>query len=54
MTTATACPCGHPLGDYMCLNGRIYGPCESEFCGGVCDDTFGTCTADDCACEEDE
>jgi len=38
----------------MCLNGRIYRPCDSEFCGGVCDDTYGYCTSDDCACKEDE
>ena len=48
-----SCPCGHDLsGYYMCLNGRIYGPCSDENCGGVCDDTHGTCTSDDCACEE--
>lgn len=47
------CPCGHPLGGYyMCLNGRIYGPCEVEECGGVCDDTWGVCASDDCACAE--
>lgn len=52
---ATWCPCGHWTGgDYMCLNGRIYGPCDSEFCGGVCDDTHGTCKADGCACEESD
>ena len=48
------CPCGHPLGGYyMCLNSRIYGPCSDENCGGVCDDTYGNCTSDDCACGED-
>ncbi len=36
--------------DYACLNGRIYGPCDSEFCNGVCDDTWGTCKGD-CRCE---
>lgn len=40
----TRCPCGHPIcDDYRCINGRIYGPCESEFCGGVCDDNYGRC-----------
>jgi hypothetical protein len=51
----TRCPCGHWTGgDYMCLNGRIYGPCGDANCTGVCDDTYGRCTSDDCACEEDE
>lgn len=47
------CPCGHPLNDaYRCLNSRIYGPCSSEDCDGVCDDTWGNCTSDNCACQE--
>lgn len=47
------CACGHDnSGWYMCLNGRIYGPCESEFCDGVCDDTWGTCKGD-CKCERE-
>jgi hypothetical protein len=47
------CPCGHPLNDaYRCLNGRIYGPCSSEDCDGVCDDTWGTCQGD-CRCERE-
>lgn len=49
----TECPCGHPLGgDYACLNGRIYGPCGHGNCYGVCDDTHGSCTSEDCACED--
>lgn len=54
MTTATACPCGHSLGDYMCLNGRIYGPCSDENCRGVCDDTAGYCKSGNCVCGEGE
>lgn len=23
--------------DTGCLDGEVYGPCESEFCGGLCD-----------------
>ena len=47
------CPCGHPMNDvYLCINGRIYGPCSSEECNGVCDDTYGRCTSDDCECDE--
>lgn len=58
--TASRCPCGHDLDadgapdEYMCLNGRIYGPCGSDVCNGVCDDTYGFCDADGCLCEEDE
>jgi hypothetical protein len=50
------CPCGHWTGgDYMCLNGSIYGPCGDDNCGGVCDDTAGTCREDDnCLCGDDE
>lgn len=51
----TDCPCGHPLGGYyMCIGGAIYGPCEDEYCGGVCEETWGACTKGDCACKEDE
>lgn len=50
------CPCGHDLdSDRVCLNGRIYGPCDSPHCDGPCTDTHGYCNADICACpEEDE
>lgn len=55
MVTATRCPCGHALdSDLRCLNGRIYGPCESEHCDGPCTDTHGYCDSDNCLCEEDE
>jgi len=38
---------------YRCIELRIYGPCSSEFCGGVCDDTWGTCKHDEaCLCQE--
>lgn len=57
MTATSApvhCPCGHPIGeDYLCIEGRIYGPCDSEFCGGICD-YHGVCKVDGCACKEDE
>lgn len=50
----TRCPCGHPMGDYyLCINGVIYGPCDHENCGGVCEDA-GTCASDGCACREDD
>lgn len=50
------CPCGHRLdSDRACMNGRIYGPCDSPHCDGPCTDTYGHCDADICACpEEDE
>lgn len=44
VTAATGspwCPCGHGEDD-LCLNGLIYGPCGSEYCGGGCDD-IGRC-----------
>lgn len=48
------CPCGHDIGDeYLCIEGRIYGPCGHEDCGGVCE-YYGECNGDGCACEEDE
>lgn len=45
------CPCGHPMGDdYRCISGWVYGPCDHELCGGVCE-SLDTCTSDDCACQ---
>jgi hypothetical protein len=46
------CPCGHDLvsGEYMCINGLIYGPCPDPNCGGVCEGEAGYCTHPDCAC----
>lgn len=46
MPTLTAvvsgCACGHN-GDWTaCINGFVYGPCEDENCGGVCE-TTGEC-----------
>lgn len=50
----TQCPCGHPIGElYLCIGGRIYGPCDHEYCGGVCE-FYADCKGDGCACEEDE
>jgi hypothetical protein len=50
----TRCPCGHSMdSDLRCLNGRIYGPCDSEHCDGPCTDTYGYCNADGCLCEEE-
>lgn len=52
---ADRCPCGHDMGgDYMCLNGLIYGPCGDDNCGGVCEDNAGYCKGADCRCAEDE
>lgn len=54
------CPCGHTLdedgepGLLMCLNGSIYGPCGDEFCGGICDDSHGTCKSLDGCCDPTE
>jgi hypothetical protein len=49
------CPCGHVVGDLRCLNGRIYGPCDSPHCDGPCMDTYGVCqSADGCCDEEDD
>jgi len=31
----------------------MYGPCEEETCGGMCEEV-DVCTADNCACKEDE
>ena len=33
-------------GMFMCIDGYVYGPCESELCGGVCE-LYGTCS---CVC----
>lgn len=47
------CPCGHDMdSDLRCLNGRIYGPCNSEHCDGPCTDTYGFCSSDGCLCEK--
>lgn len=35
-------------GMWMCIDGSLYGPCESELCGGVCE-LYGSCT---CACHD--
>ncbi|MFC1418541.1 hypothetical protein [Streptacidiphilus cavernicola] len=37
-TTSEHCPCGHGHPDlYQCIGGWIYGPCDHEDCGGVCE-----------------
>lgn len=56
MTKPSWCRCGHTLGgQYQCLNGRVYGPCEDECCPGVCLDVFGYCRGDGaCACPPDD
>jgi len=39
------CPCGLGESDiYMCVEGTVYGPCDSPDCGGYCEATR------DCAC----
>lgn len=48
------CPCGHPMDDdYLCIDRYIYGPCTSDYCGGVCE-INGDCTAGNCACKAEE
>lgn len=48
------CPCGHTVGDMeRCIDGRIYGPCSSPDCGGVCE-YYSPCTSPDCRCKEKE
>lgn len=43
--TAERCACGLGSSDiYMCIEGVVYGPCESPECGGYCEAT------DDCGC----
>lgn len=33
--TAAGCEC--PVNDeYACIRGNVYGPCDSDYCGGVC------------------
>lgn len=40
--TAAGCEC--PVNDeHACIRGIVYGPCESEYCGGTCE-MEGTCT----------
>jgi hypothetical protein len=59
--TAHRCPCGHPLdedgdpGEYVCLNGLIYGPCVDEHvCYGGCIDGYGRCTSAEGCCDPEE
>jgi hypothetical protein len=49
------CGCGHTVSDdWLCVNGGLYGPCESEFCGGACV-WVGTCRENEsCLCGEDD
>lgn len=55
--TVRYCPCGHLLdangdiGDYVCLNGLIYGPCGHDNCYGACSDDWGTCKSLDGCCD---
>lgn len=49
------CPCDHQLdGQYRCLNGLIYGPCNDPSCYGICDDTHGRCKSLEGCCEYDD
>jgi hypothetical protein len=51
----SACPCGHPgNGEWACLNGRIYGPCDAEACDGICIDVYGRCQSLPGCCDEDD
>lgn len=49
------CPCGHAVGCEMtrCIAGRVYGPCSSDVCGGVCE-FEGDCPSADCKCKEED
>jgi len=40
------CKCDPPDDWYMCIYGRLYGPCDWESCGGICID-IGAC---ECEC----
>lgn len=51
----THCPCGHPMdGEWRCLNSRVYGPCESPDCYGVCADIYGGCNSMNGCCDDEE
>ncbi len=42
----TECLCGLDAELWRCIDGTVYGPCGSEYCGGVCEHV-GAC---DCDC----
>ena len=46
MNQETECDCGLNNDAFMCIEGRIYGPCDDIRCGGVCE-LVGKC---ECEC----
>lgn len=44
--TFNDCACAQDKELWICLDGEIYGPCENENCGGMCE-SAGKC---DCEC----
>jgi hypothetical protein len=44
----TDCACGFDSEQSRCIDGSVYGPCVSEYCGGVCE-FVGDC---DCTCHQ--
>lgn len=41
-TDAADCACDLDGDWWACIEGRVYGPCESEWCYGVCE-SVGAC-----------
>ena len=43
--------CGGAAGGgfWLCINGEVYGPCEHEGCGGICE-AAGACK---CSCHDE-
>lgn len=44
------CACGFDVDWWMCIDGSVYGPCEYEACGGVCEYKHDC----ECACHAEE
>lgn len=37
MSSVDECDCGQDGDWWACIGGLLYGPCESDRCGGVCE-----------------
>jgi hypothetical protein len=50
----TRCPCGHDAfdGEWRCVNGRVYGPCEDPFGSGVCV-MYDKCSSPNGCCDDE-
>lgn len=48
MTECTDCNDEIDSDWYMCIGGVVYGPCTSEWCGGVCEAAYSC----DCECHK--